>query len=541
MPVAVPNSAEGDVNGTALNMTGLIDNIYNALEISSSDRVRLFGTVERRMFLDVIYDLGPVQKIIEEVGVNDYPVDFEEADLDQPHPDVAAKLNSNGSLANVIKDPFESGHGQILKFVSNPGGGDYVYAKNNGLKTNSCYTFEADIMVDKSTMSTYFSQIFVGNFYMISLRKQSDQRLQIFESTTGDGNTAIYNDIAFVNIGEWFNLRVEFYRGDADTVRIKVYVNDTLRLISDNYFGKTKQGAKPPINDSSYDNTGIYIMSGANSLMYIDNLYATSTKDAYVGATDEDTDVIYDVDKIAPPSDGDDSGSGGATPVPTPAGSKADFEGEILGDAPISVNVGTRSPGSSAEIVKRGEDGKALLLSSYPGGGDYIDAVNTSGETGCYIFETDIKIGADTSNTHVVQIFLGNAYLMGFTKSGSSITVYEVTLGDYKDAIKNDLATFSPDEWINIRVEYYRATKASDVRIKTYINGKLVSVSNNYYGKLPSGASPAPNDTGYAKAQIYVMSGAVAFVTVDNIHSTASSQKYTPATADENPIYNVDK
>ncbi len=544
MPVAVPNSAEGDVNGTALNMTGLIANIYDALEISSGHRVRLFGTVERRMFLDEIYKLGPVQKIAEEVGVNDYPFDFEDADLDQPHPDVAAKLNSNGSSANVIKDPFESGHGQILKFVSNPGGGDYVYAKNNGQKTNSCYTFEADIMVDKSTMNTYFSQIFVGNFYMLSLRKQSDQRLQIFESTTGDANTAIYNDIAFVNIGEWFNLRVEFYRGDADTVRIKVYVNDTLRIISDNYFGKTKQGAEPPINDSSYDNTGIYIMSGANSLMYIDNLYATSTKDAYVGATDEDTDVIYNVDNIAPPSGGDGSDSGDGTtptPTPTPIGSKVDFEGEILGDAPISVTVGTISPGSSAEIVKRGEDGKALLLSSYPGGGDYIDVVNTSGETGCYIFETDIKIGADTTNSHVVQIFLGSAYLMGFTKSGSSITVYEVTLGDYKDAIKNDLATFSPDEWINIRIEYYRATKASDVRIKTYINGALVSVSNNYYGKLPSGTSPAPNDTGYAKTQVYVMSGAVAFVTVDNIHSTASSQKYTPATADENPIYNVDK
>ena len=546
MPVAVPNSAEGDVNGTALNMTGLIDNIYNALEISSSDRVRLFGTVERRMFLDEIYKLGPVQKIIEEVGVNDYPVDFEDADLDQPHPDVAAKLNSTGSTANVIKDPFESGHGQILKFVSNPGGGDYVYAKNNGLKTNNCYIFDADIMVDKSTMSTYFSQIYVGNCYMLSFRKQSDQRLQIFESTTGDGNTAIYNDIAFVNIGEWFNLRIEYYRGDKDTVRIKVYVNDELCVISNNYYGKTKQGATPTINDASYDNTGIYIMSGANSLMYIDNLYATSTKDAYVGATDADDKVIYDIDNLAPPSGGDDSGSGdsgsgGTTPTPTPAGSKADFEGEILGEQPLSVNVGTRSPGSSAEIVKRGEDGKALLLSSYPGGGDYIDAENKSAETGCYIFETDIMIGADTANTHVVQIFLGSAYLMGFTKSGDSISIYEVTLGDYKDAIKNDFATIGADEWVNIRIEYYRASKASDVRIKTYINGALVSVSNNYYGKLPSGTSPAPKDTGYAKTQIYVMSGATAFVTVDNIHATASSQKYTPATSDENPIYNVDK
>ena len=141
----------------------------------------------------------------------------------------------------------------------------------------------------------------------------------------------------------------------------------------------------------------------------------------------------------------------------------------------------------------------------------------------------------------MVQIFLGDAYLMGFTRSGSSVSIYEVTLGDYKDAIKNDIATVAVGEWVNIKIEYYRASKASDVRIKTYINGALVSVSNNYYGKLPSGTSPAPKDTAYAKAQIYVMSGVTATVYVDNIYATTNDQKYTPATSDENPVYNVDK
>ena len=119
--------------------------------------------------------------------------------------------------------------------------------------------------------------------------------IRIYESTTASGTTAIYNDVAYVPVDEWFNLRVEFYTGTPETVRTKIYVNGELKVVSDNYYGKTASQS-PAVYDGAYDKTTVYAMSGSGVSLYLDNVKVLTSSETYKPATSSDKSVIYNVD-----------------------------------------------------------------------------------------------------------------------------------------------------------------------------------------------------------------------------------------------------
>ena len=100
---------------------------------------------------------------------------------------------------------------------------------------------------------------------------------------------------AYVDLDEWFDVRVEYYKGDANTVRIKFYVNGDLMLVSDHFYGLTQSGGGTPYT-SSYARTQVYAMSSAKLSIDFDDCAAYVTDDAYTPATEEDTKIVYNVD-----------------------------------------------------------------------------------------------------------------------------------------------------------------------------------------------------------------------------------------------------
>ena len=134
---------------------------------------------------------------------------------------------------------------------------------------------------------------------------------------------------------------------------------------------------------------------------------------------------------------------------------------------------------------------------------------------------------------------MDSAYLMLATQSGGKMVLSDMTTSSAQTAITEQVATLDFDTWYNLRIEYYTGD-ASTVRIKVYINGSLVSVSDNYYGKLPD-VKPAPYASGCKTLSFYAMGSAQMTVELDNMYYGTSSTTYTPATAeDTDVVYNVD-
>lgn len=301
MPVSIPNSVEGDVNGTVIAINGLVGNIYSALGLSSYS-VPIFGSREGRIYYDILCELDPVQKLTGEDSALDFPIDFDDDAVGEKPSDVRMNQKSGSSITVEMDDAWGS---QVVVINSIKNNADSITVPNNGVKTGSCYIFEADYCIDGSaTEATYIAQITMGNFYMYSIKIVGD-KVEIFESTTSKSSTAYYNTVANVALDKWFNVRVEYYVGDTDTVRIKFYVNDELCSVSDYYYlrTKTETDTDPAPSDSRFDSTKVYVMKTPAVVLKVDNVYSHATNDRYTPATAEEAkNLVFNVDATA--SDG---------------------------------------------------------------------------------------------------------------------------------------------------------------------------------------------------------------------------------------------
>ena len=108
-------------------------------------------------------------------------------------------------------------------------------------------------------------------------------KLQLWETSSGNASKAIRNDLGVeFEQGEWFNLRVEYYLGDHDSVRIKVFVDDKLIAISNNYYdsdGVKLTGTGTP--DSKYKEVYLYVVKSTVARFLFDDVNCYNCNDTY--------------------------------------------------------------------------------------------------------------------------------------------------------------------------------------------------------------------------------------------------------------------
>ena len=287
MPVAVPGTNEGDVNATVIASTGLIGNIYSALELGSY-KVHLFGEYERRQYMKVIENLQPVEKDKYETVVT--PATFDNDNIGDEPSELEYKIGNEslGSYVKVVDDPrSDKKDRNVLEFSTVKGSGDYVYVKNNFNTANAkCFVFEGDFCVLESN-SDYVLQATMGSAYMF-IFKVSGGKVNIWDASSSNGSLSQDTELGLAPaLGEWFNIKIEYYVGDHDTVRIKFYYNGKLAAITDNYYNPngTKLTAGTATPSKSYSQMNIYAMNGATFKIQMDNLAAYCTGEPYVAPT----------------------------------------------------------------------------------------------------------------------------------------------------------------------------------------------------------------------------------------------------------------
>ena len=303
VPIAVAGSYEGDVNAALLGSDDVVSCIYSALGISEYF-VPFYTYTDMKIFSWRLAELDPVIKdenIVGEVAT----VTFDDDTVDAVPSSVDFSTASSAGVINVIRDPREGVEGNVLYFSSGAGGKETVTVTSSQLTSAPTrYVFESDFCIE--SLSGYSVQIFLGNSYMITFRTKGGKVNVVEASSNSEAYAKVQQLKITPDFGEWFNLRVEYYVGDHDTVRIKVYYNDKLMAVTDNYYdkagGKLTSPGTPAVG---YTIATIQTMSSSSAVMMMDNIEVYSDSVDYKAITDPARSPAINVDKEDKPIDSD--------------------------------------------------------------------------------------------------------------------------------------------------------------------------------------------------------------------------------------------
>ena len=299
-PVAIPGTNEGDVNATVICSSDILVYVYGALGVSNYS-VSIYTYNDWRRYENILENLPPIVK--NEEIVNDELYTFEDDTIGE-NPSIVTVSEGSGADAIQVVEDGRGGKAVQISSINGVNDSINVYAGSR-VTAKSCFVFEADLRLDSSA-TAYPIQIFMGDAYMLTIRKEGG-KVAIVESSSSSSSASKDNNLKLTpELGEWFNLRVEYYVGTAETVRIKIYYNGELAAVTDNYFDKS--GAKlTGTSDPStvYENAQIFVVKAGVCTLLVDNVRAYKTDDKYVAEPDKKLVINVDGPKVEAPERGE--------------------------------------------------------------------------------------------------------------------------------------------------------------------------------------------------------------------------------------------
>jgi len=284
MRVCVPHTNEGDTNATLINTFGTLNHMFN---VFGWDNPRMFGKADYYNFMQMIKDQSPVIKNAEPAPD---PLDFEDDSISS----VPAALNLEKCTSDgekiVIEDPTDSDKGNVFKYESTPTGHDVLYIPcQSASLTASCFIFESDVYIS-TKQEGYFLRFYIDTSYTVGLVIYDG--VIHFVDTTTTGSNRFEQDLGFTaNLDEWFNIRIEYYSGDKETVRMKLYLNGECVAVSDS-FNDEGYGVPRPF----YAQAKIEAFTGAEMTMLLDEVLVHKTNSVYKEESDPDGKLTINVD-----------------------------------------------------------------------------------------------------------------------------------------------------------------------------------------------------------------------------------------------------
>lgn len=294
MPVAVPKSVEGDVNATMIASVSISGHIYSLLGIG---KVPIFTPADRLRFIDVFAEMGYIIKDeIPEIT----PLKFEDEQIGESPAGVDSIMNSSGSIKVSKK---YNGRGNALRFISNADGAsvgsdEIQFPTPTSFYGAPCNLLDLDMCIMPETDESYFAQLYLfPNMYMIGINRIGDT-IRLYEESSYTASKSFSHDLGVsAKIGEWFNLRIEYYTGTTETLRIKVYFNGELVCVSDNFFdaaAKKLDGKASSPQDYKYGR--LLVMSNANADILLDNVLVDQNYTIYEPVLDPENQPLRNVD-----------------------------------------------------------------------------------------------------------------------------------------------------------------------------------------------------------------------------------------------------
>ena len=260
---------EGDVNGSGL-CNGTITSLFSVLGLS---RPNYYDAQDRARFIEIIMNKEPVKKITGDKT----SIYFESMTKDTLPKTLKVDTASEGSDYKLLPDTVNGKQTTVLELISKSGANDKVEIMSaENLENPALYILKADMCVtpDKDNTASALVQIRIDGSYQIVLEIKNG-KLHIYDSSsTGSGNQTTDLGI-YLELGEWFNLRIEYSVGTKSTAKARVYINDKLAATSSNYYG-AKTGSNPsswPNPQNKYNKAVFQTLNAASLSLRIDNIF----------------------------------------------------------------------------------------------------------------------------------------------------------------------------------------------------------------------------------------------------------------------------
>ncbi len=204
--------------------------------------------------------------------------------------------------------------------------------------------------------------------------------------------------------------------------------------------------------------------------------------------------------------------------------------------------------GNVSTVVKfPGSDNKVLEFNDNSSSNSgSMNVPFTTYQTGANLFGYKLKMYVDskgTSSGTVLQVTMADAAMFYLKKSGNDLQFVEASSGDNPNNVERGLTTVKCDEWFTVEVKYFTGTNET-VRIKWYVNGELLAVTDNYFSKaggklFDADVNPPKPSATKNRVLFWGLKSSTVKLYLDDVDTYALKEVYTPETA-TNLVYNVD-
>lgn len=483
LPVAPPGMAgasiKGDVNATVICTYGNINYMFGALYLSGAPSI--CTDADRRVFKNIISGLGQVVKLEEIDPYN--PDTFDDISVgNSANYKFLTTDSTKGSYLAVAKDNRPDSDGNIMQLHSGVGSWDrFIIPTKTGLGGDA-FIFETDICFSRAVTykNDYATDVTSGSLMQLvlgsgenatsgfySLNAVLDNGVitlrDISSSKDGAPSSQYTELVTGLSIGEWFYIRLEHYRVDESTIRVKVFVGESrekaeLVAVSDNFFDyyATKidnESAIPPAI-SVYATSMLSVSTNIEQDVLFDNLCIYKARKPY---TEEELPLNKNVDGPDQPEVKFDFTDLDALPEDI---------GLLTDSSTVSVSDGyLKLAGAKIEIDANYRERKAnvaslsadVLWSEGSGGNNLMSVLFTEGEVTRYnVMGFDFK----------VKSISGQSYLVLYERNGDG------TIGKSCDLIK-----IAKGVSTNIRIDYYHTENVALI----YVNGDFIVALDSVY------------------------------------------------------------
>ncbi len=478
MRVGIPGDGDGDVNATIICLGGTINRCLRTMGLEQY-APGFFTEADRLRYIAILEELGPVIK--DDVDV---PIDYDDFDDESvgSAPQNITCDNLKGGTFVVADDPMPDVSGdKALKFVNKAGDYEAVQVSSqSGALTATCFVFETDFFVEYSSEKVTFTQFYLQDaVYMINVVEENG-KMKLVETSATSWSLSKQQDLGVrLNFGQWHNIKIQYFVGDHDTVRIKVFINEELIAVTDNYFDKTGEkltGVGTPKDRMDFVN--IIGLTSADVSMYLDNIACYKTAEIYKPIPANQKQPPINVDP------------------PERDLVVHDFEDNKLSDE-FTVN----SNGASVSLESVDGDGVLKVGATANGATPSVITLPINlrfGKARCVVLDTYVTVSEDASGT-LQRIWFADTLIKQNPLACFDIAVKEIggekyvvlveaPSGNPKAAI-DGIAIPLGDEF-HLRMEYYE----QETMTLIYVNDKLVGLSN----------ATCPNAVKYSAGALYM-------------------------------------
>lgn len=287
LPVSPANKDEGNVNATLTAIKTVYLSVFDSMGIGS---VPIFNSADRMLFQKTLSEMGV---IIKNEIVESAPIDFESENIGNTTTE--AVFESSDATSAVITDGGEE-RGNVLNIKSiSASTYDMVeFPVRNTVVGASCNIADFDMCILEGTENGVVLQIGLqSDMYMLTVNVK-DGVVMIHEDSSRTESLTKRHDLGIrANVGEWFNLRIEHYVGNRDTVRMKVFFNGECIAVTDNFYGNYSATSEPKTN---YQRLRFRAMAGTDLNMLLDDIVSEQNYKVYFPETDSNGKLVRNID-----------------------------------------------------------------------------------------------------------------------------------------------------------------------------------------------------------------------------------------------------